>query len=130
MLSIRLVRAGKKHQAFFKVVVSDKRRSASSNLFIEDLGFYNPMTKERKLKADRIKYWLSQGAKSSETIHNILVSEKIIEGKKIPVHKKKKLTEAEIAELAKKAEQEKASKDAQKQEEKAQETENAEVSKE
>lgn len=110
MLSIRLVRAGKKHQAFFKIIVSDKRRSASSSLFIEDLGFYNPKTKEKKIKADRVKYWLSQGAQTSDTMHNMLVSEKVIEGKKIAVHKKKKLTEAEIAELAKKAEQEKIAK--------------------
>ncbi len=110
MLSIRLVRAGKKHQAFFKVIVSDKRRSASSNLFIEDLGFYNPKTKEKKFKADRIKYWLSQGAKASDTIHNLLISQKIIEGKKIAVHKQKKLTEEEKAELAKRAEAEKQAK--------------------
>lgn len=112
MLSIRLVRAGKKHQPFFKIVVADKKRSASSNLFIEDLGFYNPKTKEKNIKADRVKYWLSQGAKTSDTIHNLLVNFKVIDGKKIAVHKKKKLTEEEKAELAKKAEAERQAKKA------------------
>lgn len=48
------------------------------------------MTKEKNLKQDRIHYWLSVGAKSSETVHNLLVLEGIIKAKKIPVHKKSK----------------------------------------
>lgn len=110
MLSIRLVRAGKKHQPFFKIIVADKKRSASSNLFIEDLGFYNPKTKEKKIKADRVKYWLTQGAKASDTIHNLLVNAKVIDAKKIAVHKKKKLSEAELAEIAKKEKEEREAK--------------------
>lgn len=112
MLSIRLVRAGKKHQPFFKIIVADKKRSASSNLFIEDLGFYNPKTKEKKVKADRVKYWLGQGAKASDTIHNLLINSKVIDGKKIAVHKKKKLSEAELAEIAKKEQAERDAKKA------------------
>jgi small subunit ribosomal protein S16 len=112
MLSIRLVRAGKKHQPFFKIIVADKKRSASSSSFIEDLGFYNPKTKEKKIKADRVKYWLSQGAKASDTIHNLLVNSKVIDAKKIAVHKKKKLSEAELAEIAKKEQAEREAKKA------------------
>jgi len=48
---------------------------------VEVLGFLNPLTKEKQLKTERIKYWLSVGAQPSDTIHNLLVSEKIIEGK-------------------------------------------------
>ena len=58
---------------------------------METVGSWNPLTKEKVLKTERIKYWLSVGAQPSPTVFNLLVSEKIIEGKKkIDVHKKKK----------------------------------------
>jgi len=48
---------------------------------------YNPLSKQRNLKGDRIKYWISQGAQPSPTVHNMLVTDKVIEGKKIAKHK-------------------------------------------
>ena len=90
MLAIRLFRVGKKNQPFFKIVVTDKRRPPRAGRFVEEVGFYNPLKKEKVLKPERIKYWLSVGAKPSNTIYNLLISEKIIEGKKIPMHKKSK----------------------------------------
>ena len=93
MLSIRLFRTGKKNQAFFKIVVTDKRRPPRGGRFVEEVGFLNPLTKEKRLKKERIKYWLSAGAKPSDTVYNLLIKEKILEGKKIPVHKKKKKEE-------------------------------------
>ncbi len=93
MLVIRLFRVGKKNQPSFKIVVTDKRRSSTTGRFVEEVGFWNPLTKEKVLKAERIKYWLSVGAKPSPTVFNLLVSEKIIEGKKIDVHKKPKKKE-------------------------------------
>ena len=93
MLVIRFFRTGKRNQASFKIVVTDKRRSSTRGRSVEEVGFYNPRTKEKILKQDRIKYWLSVGAKPSPTIYNLLISEKIIEGKKIDVHKKPKKRE-------------------------------------
>jgi len=90
MLVIRLFRVGKKNQPSFKIVVTDKRKPPRGGRFVEELGFYNPVKKEKVLKPERIKYWLSAGAKPSDTVYNLLVSEKIIEGKKIDVHKKAK----------------------------------------
>ncbi len=97
MLVIRLFRTGKKNQPSFKIVVTDKRRPTRAGRFVEEVGFWNPLTKEKVLKQERVKYWLSVGAKPSPTIFNLLVSEKIIEGKKIPVHKKSKKKEAAVA---------------------------------
>ncbi|KPJ57248.1 hypothetical protein AMJ49_01410 [Parcubacteria bacterium DG_74_2] len=88
MLVIRLFRIGKKNQPSFKIVVADKRNPPKSGRFIEEVGFWNPLTKEKILNEKRIKYWLSVGAKPSASIQNLLISEKIIEGKKIPKHKK------------------------------------------
>jgi small subunit ribosomal protein S16 len=93
MLVIRLFRVGKKNQPSFKIVVTDKKKASRKGRFVQELGFYNPLTKEKVLKAERIKYWLSVGAKPSATVHNLLVSEKIIEGKKSPKHKKTKKLE-------------------------------------
>ena len=90
MLVIRFFRTGKKHQPSFKIVVTEKQRSSTRGRFVEEVGFYNPKTKEKILRQDRIKYWLSVGAQLSDTVHNLLILEKIIEGKKIDVHKKKK----------------------------------------
>lgn len=90
MLVIRLLRIGRKNQPFFKVVVTDKRNSSKGGRFREQVGFVNPLTKEKSLKGERIKYWISKGAKLSDTVHNLLISESIIKGKKIALHKKKK----------------------------------------
>jgi len=90
MLVIRLFRTGKKNQPFFRVVVTDKRKPPRAGRFVEIVGFWNPLTKEKNLKVERIKYWLSKGAQPSDTVSNLLVSEKIIERPKIPKHKKAK----------------------------------------
>jgi small subunit ribosomal protein S16 len=107
MLTIRLTRKGKKNQPFFRVIVIDKRRTASGGVAVEDLGYVDPLTKRRNFKKDRILYWLSKGAQPSATIHNYLVSEKIIEGTKVKLTNISKKKQAEIAE-AKKAEAAKA----------------------
>src|SRR5271157_989489 len=90
MLTIRLTRKGKKNQPFFRVVVIDKRRSSKGGRAVEDLGYVDPLTKRKSFKKERVQYWISKGAKPSATIHNLLVSEKIIEGTKINVSKKSK----------------------------------------
>lgn len=103
MLVIRLRRTGKKNQPSFRLVVTDKRRAADKGIPVEEVGFYNPLTKERKLSKERIVHWLSVGAKASDTVHNMLVSEKVIEGSKSPKHgkSKKPAQEAKPAEAPK-----------------------------
>lgn len=93
MLIIRFFRTGKKNQPFFKIVVTDKRNAPRGGRFVELLGFFNPLTKEKRLKAERIKHWLDKGAKPSETVHNLLVKEGILQSKKKPVHAKPKKKE-------------------------------------
>ncbi len=95
MLSIRLFRTGKKNQPFFKIVVTDKKNPPRGGRFLEELGFINPLTKEKSIKGERAKYWISKGAKPSDSVYNVLISEKIIEGKKTPVHAKKKVDKKE-----------------------------------
>lgn len=84
------MRTGKKNQPFFRFVVTEKKNPSTAGRTTEILGFYNPLTKERKIDRERAKYWLSVGAKPSDTVFNVLVSEKVIDAKKIPQHKKSK----------------------------------------
>ena len=70
-LKIRLSRGGAKKQPFYRIVVADSR-SPRDGRFIERLGTYNPMVAKDSenritLKEERIKYWLSQGAKPSDS---------------------------------------------------------------
>ena len=102
MLTIRLQRRGKKNQPFFKIIVTEEKNSSTRGRSVEELGFYNPLTKERSLNADRAKYWMSVGAQPSDTVYNMLVTDNVIEGKKRLKHKKskKKEPEAEAAPAA------------------------------
>jgi small subunit ribosomal protein S16 len=97
MLTIRFFRVGKINQPVFKIVVTEKSHASRSGRFVEDVGFYNPSTKEKKLIAERIKYWLGVGAQASDTVYNLLVAEKIVEGnkRKINIAKSKKEKSAE-----------------------------------
>lgn len=73
----------------FRIIVTEHTESPKTGNIVEKLGTYNPKTKERNLNTDRIKYWLSVGAKASGTMHNMLISTGIIEGKKVNVLPKK-----------------------------------------
>lgn len=123
MLVIRFFRVGKKNQPSFKIVVTDKRNPPRGGRFVEEVGSWSPLTKEKLLKGERIKYWISKGAKPSDSVYNLLVSGKIIEGKKIPVHKLKKLKEEEKKEIKKeeKKTEEPKTEEVKKEEEKAKE---------
>jgi len=106
MLAIRLSRIGKKNSPFFRIVVMDKRKSAKGRA-LEVLGSVNPRKKDIILKNERIKYWLGVGAEASDRVYNILVSQKVIEGKKRPKKirpKKKEEKEEESAPVAAAAE--------------------------
>lgn len=81
MLKIRLQRIGRKNNPAFRVVLTDSKNSTKSGKFKEILGFYNVLGGETVFKADRIKYWISCGAQTSDTVNNFLVKQKIIEGK-------------------------------------------------
>ena len=73
MLSIRLTRTGKKGQPNYRIVVTDERASVYSP-YIENLGNYDPKKNpaEINLKEDRVRDWLSKGAKATVTVANLL----------------------------------------------------------
>lgn len=85
MLKIRMQRIGRTNMPSFRVIVAEHTEGPRTGNIVEKVGTYNPNTKERVLDAERIKYWMSVGAKLSPTVHNMLISAGIISGKKINV---------------------------------------------
>ncbi|MDO8600220.1 MAG: 30S ribosomal protein S16 [bacterium] len=84
MLMLRFQRIGRRNDPAFRIVATEKRSKPKSG-FLEILGSYHPKTKDTQLKQERILYWLSKGAKASETVHNLLVSKGVIQGKKVAI---------------------------------------------
>ena len=72
MTAIRLARFGRKKRPFYRIVVTDSRKKRDSG-WIERLGYYDPMTPEKTLELDkeRLAYWVSVGAKMSETVKKL-----------------------------------------------------------
>ena len=83
MLAIKLSRFGKKKQPFYRLIVT-RKTSDPYDRYIENLGIYNPRTtpKTIEFKTERIAHWLSKGAQPSDTVHNLLVGEKLIDAPK------------------------------------------------
>jgi small subunit ribosomal protein S16 len=95
MLKIRLKRIGKKKQPSYRFVIAEASRSRDSKT-VEEIGVYNPMTKPStiKVKKERAKYWLEQGAQPTDTVAQIFVREGLLKeikkGSKQSQNKKKK----------------------------------------
>lgn len=77
MLKLRLKRGGRKRQPAYRLVVmtNDTKRDGRP---IEQVGYYNPITKESKFDNDKIVNWLNQGVKPTQTVENLLKKAKII----------------------------------------------------
>lgn len=89
MLKIRLQRVGRKREPSFRVVLTDSKNSTKSGKTLEVIGSYDPRFNNPVINADRVKHWMSVGAQVTDTVHNILVGKKIIDGKKKNVLPKK-----------------------------------------
>lgn len=93
MLSIKFRKEGKKHQKIMRVILVDSRKTVNSGLANEIFGWVDPVSKKVELKKERILEWISKGAQPTSSVHNLLVKQNIIEGKKVAVHKKAKKKE-------------------------------------
>ena len=73
MVKIRLRRMGAKKAPYYRVIVADSR-SPRDGRFIEELGTYDPMADNEKLKVDmeRVKYWIANGAQPTDTVRGLL----------------------------------------------------------
>lgn len=89
MLMMRLQRIGRKNEAHFRVVVTDKRNAPKSGKFLEVIGSYNPKAGTVVFDVEKTKTHLKNGVQPSATVHNFLVAQKIVEGKKVNALPKK-----------------------------------------
>ncbi len=78
-VKIRLTRIGKKKAPSYRVVVADGRYPRDGR-FIEEIGYYNPMTNpaEVKIDAEKATKWLQNGAQPTETVKDLLKKSEII----------------------------------------------------
>ncbi|MEO5574271.1 MAG: 30S ribosomal protein S16 [Gammaproteobacteria bacterium] len=75
MVTIRLARGGAKKRPFFNIVVTDSRNRRDGR-YIERVGFFNPIATSNEValsvKRDRVDYWLSKGAQTSERVASLM----------------------------------------------------------
>ncbi|MDE2037865.1 MAG: 30S ribosomal protein S16 [Patescibacteria group bacterium] len=98
---IRLQRTGRKHEPTFRVVLTDSKNGPKSGKSLKNLGWYDTRIKNSakdQLDVEAIKHWMSKGAKLSDTLHNFLVGQKAIPGKKVNVLPRKTPIKKEAAE--------------------------------
>jgi len=102
MLIIRLARIGRRNESHFRVVLAEKKRAVQKK-YIELLGEYHPVYKQNQLKLnkERIEYWLSMGAQTSDTVDDMLFREGIGNRAKRKFSTKKKVEAAPAAEAKK-----------------------------
>ncbi len=98
MLAIRLQRTGRKHEPTFRVVLTDSKNGPKSGRYLENLGWYDTRldNKLEQLNVERIKHWMSHGAQPSITLHNFLVTQKVLNEKKINALPKKTVPKKDV----------------------------------
>lgn len=82
---IRFQRTGRTNDPAFRIVVSEKARHPKAGNPLQVVGSYHPKTKHTVINAEAAKGWVAKGAQLSGTVHNLFISQGIIEGKKINV---------------------------------------------
>lgn len=85
MLKIKLQRTGRKHEPTFRLLLTDSKNSTKTGKFLEVLGSHDFRKDNTEIKKDRVLYWMKNGVKPTPTVHNLLVTHKIIDAKKINV---------------------------------------------
>ncbi len=86
---MRLQRIGRKNAPSYRVLVVDSHQGPKSGKFVDLIGSYDPKHDSITLDGEKVRAWIAKGVQVSPTVHNLLISQKIIEGKKINVLPKK-----------------------------------------
>ncbi|MHB0865660.1 MAG: 30S ribosomal protein S16 [Minisyncoccota bacterium] len=94
---IRFQRIGRANDPAFRIAVLEKTRAAKAGNIVELLGTYNPKSKALTLNEEQVKAWLAKGAQPTDSIRNLLINKKVIEGKKVNVLPKKSPQKSEEA---------------------------------
>jgi small subunit ribosomal protein S16 len=108
MLMIRFQRIGRKNDAAFRIAVLEKTSGPKAGKYVDLVGTYNPKTKATTIQGEKVKDWVKKGAQVSPSVMNLLITNKVMEGKKTQVISKKNLEKN----VAKKAAEEAAAREA------------------
>ena len=77
MLKLRLKRTGRKLAPSYRLVIMEQTFKRDGKT-IDEIGYYNPITKQYQFNSDKIKKWLNYGAKPTETVFHLLKKANII----------------------------------------------------
>jgi len=79
MLAIRLKRMGRKKKPFYRIVVSEDSYVPNGR-FVEEIGYYNPLTEpvDLKINKEKAEKWLKEGAKISDTVRDLFKKNDIL----------------------------------------------------
>lgn len=81
MVKLRLKRMGRRHRPFYRISAMDTRCPRDGRV-LEELGYYDPIAedveKQLNLKEDRVRYWIEQGARASDTVRQLLKKKGIV----------------------------------------------------
>ena len=77
-VKIRLKRMGSKKKPFYRIVVADSRAPRDGK-FIEEIGYYNPLTESKEIKvyAEKVNTWIKNGAKPTDTVNRLFKNNNI-----------------------------------------------------
>lgn len=80
MVKLRLTRMGAKKAPFYRIVAMDSRK-ARDGKYIDQIGYYNPVSNPKQIviDADKAKDWLAKGAQPTETVMALFVNQGIVE---------------------------------------------------
>jgi small subunit ribosomal protein S16 len=76
-VKIRFKRLGAKKNPFYRIVVADSR-SARDSAFIDQIGYYDPKTKDTKIDAEKAQEWIKNGAQPTDTVRALFKKNEII----------------------------------------------------
>jgi len=77
MLKLRLKRTGRKSSPSYRLVIMENTARRDGRP-VEELGYYNPITKKYKFETEKVKKWLSYGVQPTETVAGLLKKAEII----------------------------------------------------
>ena len=113
MVRIRLSRLGRTHRPFYRINAVEKREKRDGKI-LENLGWFNPVekdpAKQLHLKPERIKHWIDQGAKPSDTLMDIFSKEGLVDADAWKATRDKNLARKKVLQAKQKAEAEAAAK--------------------
>ncbi|MBQ8330893.1 MAG: 30S ribosomal protein S16 [Clostridia bacterium] len=77
-VKMRLRRMGAKKAPTYRVIIADSR-SPRDGRFIEEIGYFNPMSDEIKIDAEKAKAWIANGAQPTDTVKALLKKSNIVD---------------------------------------------------